>query len=196
MASFFPLFLMTLMLWPKHGFSSRRARYLAIAALIALGAVWGISDARLVFMSKYNKDSYRDAASIAAARARVNGGKILWAADPHTAHYYGIQVMNGQHTVEIGNDDGLDWAVSNQAVDARNWSPDEATAYLGASTTPIILVLSKADLFDTKDAWRALIQQQKPTVVARLTAFSIYQWQPDSATTSMANLPSPRALGK
>jgi hypothetical protein len=186
MAVFFPLFLITLMLWPKRPFSSMRNRHAAQAALVALGVVWGISDIRLAFMHKYEKDSYREASWIAQSRARLDGGKILWAADPHTAHYYGIQVMKGQRTAEIGKDDGIDWIVSNVAVDAANWSSDEASKYLAARTEPAILVLSKADLFDTKGAWLTLIQQQKPVEVARLTAFSIYEWQPQAGTSGFS----------
>ena len=48
MAAFFPLFLMTLMLWLKYSFSPRLTRYAAIVVLITLGVTWGISDARLV----------------------------------------------------------------------------------------------------------------------------------------------------
>jgi len=150
--------------------------------------VWAISDARLVFMTKYEKDSYRDASTIAVARARLDGGRILWAADPQTAHYYGIQVMNGHHSAEIGDDEGIDWSVNNQAVDAQNWSPGEATTYLDTSNTPIILVLSRADSFDENGAWHTLIQQREPAEIARLTAFSIYEWKPEGAGGGAADV--------
>ena len=177
LAAFFPLFLITLMLWPKHSFPSRRGRLAATTSLVALALAWGTSDARLVFLTRYDKDSYRDASSIALERARLDGGRILWAADPHTAHYYGIQVVNGHHSAEIGENDGIDWCVKNQAIDARNWSSDEVSTYLDASTTPTILVLSKADLFDKNGAWSTIIKQRAPNSIARLTAFSIYEWQ-------------------
>ena len=187
MAALFPLFLITLMLWPKHLFSSKRARLAAIASLVVLAFVWGISDARLVFMDEYRKDSYREASSIAAARVRLDGGTILWAADPHTAHYYGIQVMRGLRSAEIGNDDGLDWRVSSQAIDARNWSAARARAFLDASTEPIILVLGRADYFDVEDAWCELIQQRRPAEVARLKGFMVYEWQARAAAIGISN---------
>ena len=140
-------------------------------------------------MNKYDKDSYREASSLAAERAHLDRGKILWAADPHTAHYYGIKVMKGLSSAEIGNDAGLDWPVRNQAVDAQNWSSDQATAYLDASTTPTILVLSKADLFDAKGAWRALIQHRRPTELANLTAMTVYEWQPVTAVEGVGVRP-------
>jgi hypothetical protein len=184
MAAFFPLLLITLMLWSQHSFSSKRARYVGIAAFVALGVAWGISDLRLVFMSQYAKDDYREAASTATARALQDGGKILWAADPHTAHYYGILVMTDHRTVEIGKDDGIDWDVSAEALDARNWNIREARKFVSTQRVPAILVLSKTDLFDTNDGWRTLIQQHRPLEVAHLTAFSIYELQP---TTSSAD---------
>ena len=151
-AVFFPLLLITLMLWSKQSFSSRRERYAAIAALVAIGIVWGISDARLVSMGKYEKDAYREASSIAVARARQDGGKIMWVADTHAAHYYGIQVMKGVRSPQIEPGDALDRHVSNQAIDGNNWHPEEAAAYLDSSTAPTILVFSRGDLFDTKSA--------------------------------------------
>jgi hypothetical protein len=181
-AALFPPFLIIPMLWLMPRLSKDTGKHGAAAVFIALGVVWGISDARLTFIPKYGKESYREASSIAAARSRVDGATILWAADPHAAHYYGILVMKGELTVEIGSDDGLDWPITNRAIDARNWSPGEAAAYLHASKTPIVLVLSKADLFDTNGAWRIQIEQQKPTEVARLIAFAVYEWDPQTAS--------------
>jgi hypothetical protein len=180
MAAIFPLFMMTSMLCLKPSISSNTARHGASVALVALGVAWTISDVRLIQVGQYSKDAYREAASIAAARSHYDGATILWAADAHAAHYYGILVMKNQHTVEIGNDDGLDWPIRNQAVDAINWSNGEATAYLDASTTPTLLVLSKPDLFDKGGAWRTLIGQRRPMEVARLAAFVLYEWPPQT----------------
>jgi hypothetical protein len=191
MAALFPLFMITMMFWPKHSVSNNRERFGAIGALVTLGITWGTSDARLVFMDKYQKDSYREASSIAVATARLDGGKILWAADPHTAHYYGIQVLKDQHTVELGNDEGLNWIISNQAVDAQNWSLAEATAYLAACTAPAILVLSKPDLFDVRGTWHSLIEQRRPAEIAHLTTISIYEWRPETAIAAVSGFTPP-----
>jgi len=182
LAALFPLFLITPMFWLEHSYNSRLARYGAIAASIVIAGTWWISDARLVLLQKYQKDSYRAAAFTAIARVRSDHGKILWAADPHTAHYYGIQVRKGSQSAEIGNDDGMEWPASVQAVDAVNWTPEEARAYLDTTATPTILVLGKADSFDRNAAWRAQIQPSESTGIARLSAFSIYEWQPKRVT--------------
>jgi hypothetical protein len=179
MAALFPLFLIIPMMWLEPSLSSTRVRHRAITALVVVGAIWMMSDGRLRFVGKYGKDSYREASSKAVARSRLDGGKILWAADPHVAHYYGILVLRGQNTVEIGDDADLDWPVQVQAIDAQNWSSGEVKAYLDAATTPTILVLSKADLFDTKGGWQDVIQQQRPTELARLIAFRVYEWLPN-----------------
>jgi len=178
MAALFPLLLITPMFWLKHSYNSRLASYGAIAAPVVLAVAWGISDARLVLLHKYQKDSYREAAFTAIARVHSDQGKILWAADPHTAHYYGIQVRKGGQSAEIGNDDGMEWPAAVQAADAVNWTPEEARAYLDTATTPTILVLGKTDSFDRNAAWRAQIQLPESAGIAQLSAFSIYEWQP------------------
>jgi hypothetical protein len=99
-----------------------------------------------MFLSMYEKDSYRTACSIVDAKARSTGGEILWAADPRTASYYGIEVTKGSDSSKIDENGGFKRPVSNQATNATNWSLDEATAYLRGRATPAILVLNKADI--------------------------------------------------
>jgi transmembrane protein TMEM260 (protein O-mannosyltransferase) len=187
LAMFFPMLLVTLMLWPRGASRSKRARFASAAALLGLGIVWGISDARLVFLNKYEKDSYRTASSIAVARARSTGGEILWAADPRTARYYGVAVTKGSGSSKIDENGDFHWPLSNQATDASNWSLDDATAYLRGRPKPAILVLNKGDIFDTKGAWRTLIHQQEPTEIARPEGFSIYQWEPNGSKAGPLN---------
>jgi len=187
MAAFFPLALITLMLWLRPRFVARNTRSASIVVLTMLGLVWAISDARLVFLNKYEKDSYRDACAIALAKVRSDHGKILWAADPHTAYYYGIQVISAQRIMRIPNQDG---SVHYPAVDARNWNPREAKAYLDASDRPIILVLGKPDAFDAKDAWPLLIHERNSKELAHLAAFEIYEW-PAPTTTSQTTRAAP-----
>lgn len=187
LSMFFPMLLVTLMLWPRSASLSKHAQFAGAAALLGLGIVWGISDARLVFLRKYEKDSYRTASSIADARARSTGGEILWAADPRTARYYGIEVTKGSGSSKIDENGGFNRPVSNRATNATNWSIDEATAYLRDHATPAILVLNKVDIFDVKGAWRTLIQQQEPTEIAHPAGFSIYQWEPNAPKAGPPN---------
>jgi uncharacterized membrane protein len=175
MSAFFPLLFLTLSLWSQTSTSSSRAR---TVAFVFLGIVWGVSDIRLVSLSRYRKDDYREAASIATARAKLVGEKILWAADPHTAHYYGVLVKDGHRTVEIGSDDLMDWQVNAEAVDGRNWTVEQSTKFLNQQRLPTLLVLSKSDLFDANDGWHSVIQQTGALELKRLAAFSIYEFQP------------------
>jgi hypothetical protein len=173
MAAFFPLVLITLMLWLRPRFIATAKRSASIVVLTMVGLVWAISDARLVFLNKYEKDAYRDACAIALAKVRSDHGKILWAADPHTAYYYGIQVTSSRSILGLPNHDE---SVHYPAVDARNWNAREARAYLDSSNSPVILVLGKADAFDANDAWPLLIRERNPNELARLPAFMIYEW--------------------
>jgi uncharacterized membrane protein len=166
LAVFFPLLLMVFMLAPKNPpFMPKISRKVAIAA-IALGLVWGISDLRLVFLSQYGKDSYKEASSIAMAQSRQEGAVILWAADPVIAKYYGLTVSPDKSSAPAA------------AVDASSWSADRTNAYFTGLSRPMILVLSKPDLFDKNGAWRALIRGTEPPRIAELNAISIYEWQP------------------
>lgn len=179
MAVFCPMLLIVLMLWTKPT-TLPRGRQLTAATLSVLGLAWVISDARLSVLHKYEKDSYRAASSIALERAHLLGSEILWAADPRVAYYYGLQ-MNSLPGADIDRRDiakDVTWPVQEQALDAENWSVEEATTYLGARNTPLVLVLGKADLFDAKRAWRTLIKQQCPTLLADLNAFQVYEWGP------------------
>ncbi len=84
--------------------------------------------------------------------------------------------MRDDRSADIGKDEGIDWPVICEAVDAEGWSARKAAEYLKASNKPIILVLSKTNPFDMRSAWHSLIQMQRPADVAHLTAFSIYEW--------------------
>ena len=191
MAVFFPLLLITLMLWASQLVSSRSQQPAAIAVLIALAVAWCVSDVRLVYMSKYQKDAYREASAIAEARARQDAAKILWVADPRAAGYYGIRVTTEGQPPEIAKENKVGWRVTTEALDAHNWRPERAASYVQSAATPLLLVLSRPDLFDTKGAWRTVIAEQKPTAVATLPAFSIYEWNaPGASATLRSAVPS------
>lgn len=176
LAVFFPLLLMPVMLYPKGSLSPKTLRG-ASATLVALGLLWGLSDLRLVFMNRYSKDAYREACSSAATRAARDGAEIVWAADPFTARYYGVLVSARNRPYGTDSHGGIDLPVHTRAVDPQGWSRAQAQAFLDSSPAPVILVLSKADPFDQKGTWRSLIEERRPQEIARLNAFSIYEWQ-------------------
>jgi hypothetical protein len=186
MAVFFPLLLLIVMFWLAGSPSERSGRSVAGMTLV-LALTWGISDARMVLLPQYRKDDYRGAASIALQKAKTTGAEILWAADPHAAHYYGIAVMKDHRSSEIGSPEGLTLLVQRQATDARNWSLEEARQYLDAHEKPVTLVLSKPDLFDTKHGWQVFIRQRQLTLVAQPSSFSIYQLERNSSPAASSS---------
>jgi hypothetical protein len=182
LAALFPLTLIPAMLPPKKFGSPVRSRVAEIA-FIALALVWALSDFRLVFLHNYQKDSYREACSIALARARQDGAVILWAADPVTAKYYGLNVNRGQFAKSE--------AVPGEAFLAAGWTEDQARAYISGSPVPTILVLSKANPFDYRRGWTGLLEHQRPREIARLNAFSVFEWQ--TPTDPSRTVPSDQA---
>ena len=197
LAVFFPLILMTAMIAPKHVRPSPGAHGNVAISLIALGLVWGISDLRLVLLTKYAKDSYRDACSIAVSRARQDGAVILWAADPVTAEYYGLTVTPRNGSI-LGTEPSRQVPLSavGQAIAASSWSVEQTNVYFANSSVPTILVLGRADPFDSLGAWSARIREQGPAPIAHLNALSIFEWNPgtDANCSACSRPPSDELL--
>ena len=183
MAVFLPLVLLIGMFWLAGPTAKLPGRSIAVLTLV-LAVAWGISDARLALLPQYKKDDYRGAASIALQRAGSTGAEILWVADPHTAHYYGIEPMKDNHPNEIGSTEGLTLPVQRLAVDGRHWTRENAVTYLDTHPGPAILVMSKPDLYDDKGGWRFVIQQRQPSLLAQLNSFVLYQLDGNSTAPS------------
>ncbi len=188
-AMFFPMLLLFFLLWASTSPFPRSGKYLG-ATLTAVGIIWGISDARLVLLPEYEKDSYRAASSISRMRARMGGADILWAADPRTAYYYGLPAESRALVSSKGQDirAGFPSPDRDRAIDVQQWTLAEATAYLSSRTAAAILVMNRPDLFDERATWRTLIDRQKPLLVASPPGFQIYEWQAPDLTTAMAPL--------
>jgi len=190
MAVLFPPLLMALLMsQPRPSLSPRSSR-LAVASLSALALVWGISDLRLVFLSKYQKDSYREASSIALEKSRDEGAVIIWAADPVTARYYGINVEKWSPSPDYDAILRVGRAAPASAIAGSSWDLNQATSQLANSPVPIILVLSRPDSFDPRETWRTLIRSQHPSETARLNSMTVYEWQPQ-VTRRCSNCTNP-----
>jgi hypothetical protein len=196
LAAFFPLILMMAMIGPKNPLPWPAVHRKAALALAGLGLVWLISDLRLVLLSKYEKDSYREACAIALARARQDGAVILWAADPVTAGYYGLDVTPRSGSIR-GTEAGrpLSSPSVGEAIAASGWSVEQTNTYFANSSVPTILVLSKAETFDSLGAWSARIREQGPARIAHLNAVNIFEWQPGTdANCAACSAHSPDGL--
>jgi len=200
-AVFFPLLFILLLSWSPSPAPSRTSRYLGALALTSLGIAWGISDFRLVLLPQYQKESYRAASSISLTRVAQNAGKILWAADSHTASYYGVRVVELPLAPESAAGDrysNVTWPVHGQAIDVGNWTIERAADYLNRRDAPLVLVLSRPDLYDEHGAWRTLVEEQRPTLVSQMTEFQIYEWRArkqDGIASLQSSRPRPALSG-
>jgi hypothetical protein len=178
LAALFPFVLMMVMIGPKNPLPWSGVYRKAALSLMGLGLVWGISDLRLVLLSKYAKDSYREACSIAVSRAHQDGAVILWAADPVTAKYYGLSVAPEGGSAS-GKETNRQVAFPDRdlAIGASTWSKEQTDAYFAKASGPTILVLSKADPFDSLGVWSSRIREQAPAQIAHLNAVDIFEWQ-------------------
>ena len=192
-AVLFPMIFILFLSTIGEGAIPSRNRYAVSAALIALGLAWSISDLRLVLLPQYEKESYRAASSISVMMAGQDGGKILWAADDYTAGYYGVRVTKPHSVSESTSKDmtsSISWPVLSEATDVGDWTVEEATEYIAHRPGPLVLVLSRPDLFDRKRGWRTLIERQKPAIAGHPTGFEIYEWP---ARTEAEITPPPSA---
>lgn len=187
LAAFFPLILMVAMIGSKDPLPWSSAHRKAALALTGLGMVWLISDLRLVMLNKYEKDSYREACAIALSRARQDGAVILWAADPVTAEYYGLTVAPSGGSLP-GTEPSQQFASSSVggAIAASGWSVEQTNAYFANVSVPTILVLSKAETFDSIGAWSIRIREQGPAQIAHLNAVNIFEWLPGTVADCAA----------
>lgn len=200
LAVLFPPVLLTTVVWLADASPARpRPRTVAVGTLL-LALAWGVSDARLVLVPAYQKDDYRDAASIAMQQADATGAQILWAADPHAARYYGVDVRKAAHATnedeyeaEDAGAQEINLPIRAAATDVRDWTLAEIAGYLAEHAEPAVLVLSKADLVDRRQGWQTVIRQQQPQLITQLNSFRIYQLHDHSLSAARpANAPRPR----
>jgi hypothetical protein len=131
-----------------------------------LAAGWGLSAARLRFLPEYGKDDYRGAVEAGLREAGARGLPLVWEAENFTARYYGLQMEN-RHL-------DAPWPVRGSAVLADNWPEDEVRELRLKAPSGIVLVSSKADLFDQTGAWSRVIQKDGSPPVAVRNAFEVY----------------------
>lgn len=174
LAIFFPLFFFLFLLWLKPLFDKASTRTAVLASLFLLCIVWTVSDLRLTHLDKYQKDCYRDAVAQSLALARANNEPVFWAADPQTALYYGLEVMNGSQSSAIAKPDALDRPINSQAIDARNWTAQQISTKI-ATSPGAILVLGNSEFFDLPGAWHAFIAREKPPSLVSPRGFALYE---------------------
>jgi hypothetical protein len=172
LVAFFPLFSFILISAIGEVATSRSSKHVGRLTVASVLCVWLISDARLWTLPQYQKDDYRLAASAALDAANRSDATILWAAHRIAGRYYGIDFEESF--------DGVEWQSLGKAVFAANWTKDQIENYLDSASAPVVLVLSKTDLFDAAGTWTAAIDRLQPRKLGSPNTFNIYIFEPDS----------------
>ena len=147
--------------------------------MACLAAVWLMSDIRLSLRPEHAKDEYRGATRYAIEESRRAGADIVWSADPLTAGYYGLRLTGdpGSRFYVFNFAAGLarvGWPEQAHGIVAGNWDPVRVQAFLRGRTRPVLLVLSKPDVYDLHGGWEPAIRQHGLTPVAVFQSFAIY----------------------
>jgi hypothetical protein len=95
-----------------------------------------------------------------------------------TAEYYGLTVTPRSGSI-LGTEPSRQLPSSSvgQAIAASSWSVEQTDGYFANSYVPTILVLGKADPFDSLGAWSARIREEDPAPIAHLNSLSIFEWK-------------------
>jgi hypothetical protein len=151
-------------IWSKKNLSMLGYILAASFLLICL-----VSDLRLRFFPEYFKDDYRSAVSTALFMA-ADEEPIFWAADRATGAYYGLEFdkANLKRPSKI--------KPLRKVYAAANWSIEEIEKRIRPFETGI-LVLSKADLFDSKYGWSNFITGYHPIEKKSYNTFKIYKFR-------------------
>lgn len=172
----FPFFMLVIMQSLGAPFAHTRTKLKQRTALVLLAVAWGVSCFRLRFVTQYAKDDYRAATAEVLATSRLRGSKIVWLADAFTARYYGLASDN---TSDLANAlPATSFPILGRASQPQNLTHEQAAAYVGRSTSTIVLALSRPDLFDSNDAWRGLLVECGAAPIASLNAFRVYFLDP------------------
>jgi hypothetical protein len=153
--------------------------YATRSRLILLATVWLISDLRIRSIPEYGKDDYR--AAVQYVMAHNSGAQTVWAGDQFAAAYYGLYTDNPFHLPYFVFDyeAGLkrtNWPVLGNATSGGNWNPSEVSRALASARQehkPVLLAMSKTDLYDVHKGWEPILKGRTPE--AQFRSFAIYR---------------------
>jgi hypothetical protein len=185
-AMFFPLFtFLILAVIQRDGPYDSRGEYssAAGAAVYLLAVLWLVSSLRLITTSEHEKDDYRSAVAAAIGEQRRSDAVIAWAAEVRGGEYYGIELSE-----HVG------WVNRPQiarGINVGGWPESRARDFVATATRthPVVLALSKADEYDGRGGWQAVIDSNSPRLIASPKAFRVFVFDQvptaGSATHSM-----------
>jgi hypothetical protein len=166
MAQFFPLFILIIIAALSHITYCYRRINLRHFAIWTLAAIWLLSSSRLAFLSDYGKDDYRSAVSHVTSSVR-NGGTILWAGDTIGASYYGLSCTNDPLPKVF-------WPTPFIAIRTGNWNKNQINYTLSNNTLPIVIAISKSDVFDPNHTIENLLKERNAKLIATPNTFRVY----------------------
>ncbi len=162
----YPYFIFAIALMAKEAWLRKNLLKLRYILVVLLLLTWLVSDLRLRFNPGYFKDDYRSAVSTALSLAAAST-PVFWAADLHTGAYYGLEYdsIDFKRPIKI--------KPIRKVYAAANWPAEKVKASM-KSFSSAVLVISKKDWFDTKNAWSGYISQHQVKEQVKFNAFSIY----------------------
>jgi hypothetical protein len=171
LAVFFPLLSFILIAAMGATLGARPWKRIGRTCVVSLACVWLLSDARLWALPEYQKDDYRLAASTALAVAHRSDASIVWAANLIAGRYYGFEFDQPLA--------GVEWRSVGKAIFGANWSERQVSEYLSRTRreNPVVLVLSKPDLYDSAGIWTAAVEEFRAQKVASPNSFNIYLFE-------------------
>jgi len=145
-----------------------RNMFLHRIAFCIVIVIWLSSSIRLSYLSEYKKDDYRSAVSY-AINAAGNDGNILWAADRNCGEFYGLKFNDELSPKRIFRSTS---AIATLAVD---WDRERIDNALQSYHHPIIVVISKPDLYDKYGVFTIAVEKNNGLLVASPNSFKIYK---------------------
>jgi hypothetical protein len=119
------------------------------------------------------------------AEAHLLKSDIAWCADNFTGSYYGLDLFDSLDRSSKGRfwlasqdaERRVHWPVQGTGFDAVNWGPATVEEFMNWHRQlgiPVVLALSKPDLYDDQHAWLSLIESRGIKPVKRLDGFELY----------------------
>jgi len=167
LAQFFPIFLLIMIGLIGKGSQKHLDLILHRVALYALITIWLFSSVRLAYWDDYKKDDYRSAVSC-SVMAVGSGGTILWAANSICGSYYGLYYAN----ISMPK---VYWPTEFPAIQAVNWNEKQIEHAFQTKPRPIVISISKPDLFDRSNALQKAMIENQAQLVGSPNTFMIYK---------------------
>ena len=121
---------------------------------------WGRHLAKIIpaFLADYRKNDYPEAVKCAVVAAGPQRA-VLWATRQLTGSYYG-DLFSSRHCRNFYR------TKKYQGIDAINWHDTQMKSVLKSSQLPIIVVVSKPEIFNYLDGMRKSPSQMRPQLIA------------------------------